>query len=92
MGWRRMADTLVSTHNELGEAAVGFDSQLTKRDVKPVSVRLEVPGRTLQAKAVRRFLWQVRQTVGDRKDFLVCSAYDSERNLTYVALCEPTHG
>ena len=89
MDWKKISNKLVDAHSEKESAVIALNSESTGVLVNLSSddFCLELEGKELQSKKVRRFLWENRKKRAlQRKKAVVWSAYIEDEDKSYVGV------
>ena len=89
MNWKEISNQLTELHKETGSAVVMFDPH-SEGDVVNLSTEdfcLEVEGKELHKKKVRKFLWENRKKRAlQRKNALLWSSYLEDEDKSYIGV------
>ena len=89
MDWRKISNDLVDDHADNKSAVVYLDPESTGVLVNLSSEEfcLEVKGKELKSKKVRKFLWENRKKRAlQRKNAVLWSAYIEDEDVSYVGV------
>ena len=90
MNWKKISNQLIDLHKEDGDGLVKLDPHSGGSTVVNLSdsdLVLEVKGKELRAKKVRKFLWEQRKPRAlKRKNAILWSAYIEEDDTSYVGV------
>jgi len=89
MDWKKISNKLVDAHSEKESAVIALNSESIGILVNLSSDNfcLEVEGKELQSKKVRKFLWENRKKRAlQRKNAVLWSAYIEEEDKSYVGV------
>tara|TARA_R100000664_G_scaffold8566_1_gene14061 strand:+ start:12549 stop:12869 length:321 start_codon:yes stop_codon:yes gene_type:complete len=89
MNWKKISSDLVTQHSDTESAVVSLDPHSMGEivNLSNEDFCLEVKGRELKAKKVRRFLWENRKKRAlQRKNAVLWSAYMEDEDKSYVGV------
>ena len=89
MNWKEISRRLVALHDEQEAAVIRFspDSKGEMVNLSNDKFSLEVEGRKLTAKKVRKFLWEQRKSRAlQRKNAILWSAYVEDEDKSYIGV------
>tara|TARA_Y100000310_G_C20085361_1_gene535804 strand:+ start:12 stop:326 length:315 start_codon:yes stop_codon:yes gene_type:complete len=89
MDWKKISNDLVETHKKQGSGIIPFNPHSTGElvNLSDNETHLEVEGKELKAKKIRRFLWEHRKKRAlQRKNAVLWSTYIEDEDKSYVGV------
>ena len=89
MNWKKLSSRLIELHKENGSGCLALNPHSTGElvNLSHDDLCLEVKGKELKVKKVRKFLWEHRKKRAlQRKNAVIWSAYMEDENKSYVGV------
>mgnify|MGYP003657575698 CR=1 FL=1 len=89
MNWKKISSELVTQHSDEESAVISLDPHSVGEivNLSDDSFCLEVKGKELKSKKVRKFLWDNRKKRAlQRKNAVLWSAYLEDEDISYVGV------